>query len=90
MSELRSLHAGNPLLEELKAEGRVEGRVEGEAQGLQKALITTVELRFPRLKELAEQKGPQVTKPDKLDLLLRGIYTAPDENAARLLLNLAA
>ncbi len=86
MSELRSLHAGNPLLEELKAEGREEGK----AEGLQEAVVTFIETRFPPLTELAREKVPQITKLDKLDLLLRGICTAPDENAARLLLNLAA
>jgi hypothetical protein len=82
MQEIGSLHEGNPLLEELKAEG--------EAQGLRTAVITSVRVRFPALTELAQQKVTSVTSPDILNFLLEKIVAAPDETIARFLLETEA
>jgi predicted transposase YdaD len=73
-----------------KAEGEVKGKAEGEAKGLQDALVTVVEERFPPLAEFAQKKVTRITKPDALKLLLKGITAAPNEEAARLLLELLA
>ncbi|HKF36745.1 MAG TPA: hypothetical protein VKB35_07560 [Ktedonobacteraceae bacterium] len=86
MENLDSLLDENPFVQKRWAEGREEGI----AEGLQKALITVVEGRFPPLVELAQQRVTQVTKPEKLDLLLKGIAAAPDEATARWLLDTLA
>ena len=67
--------------------GREEGHEEGLTEGLQKAIVTVVRGRFPPLVELAQERVLQVTKPDKLDLLLNQITTIPDEATARWLIN---
>lgn len=86
MENLDSLLDENPFVQKRRAEGKEEGL----AEGLQKALITVVEGRFPLLVELAQQRVPQVTKPDTLNLLLKGITAAPDEATARWLLDTLA
>ncbi len=98
MENFASLLDENPFVQQRKAEGREEGRAEGReegraeglAEGLQKALVTVVEGRFPPLVELAQQRVTRVTKPDALNLVIKGIVTAPDEATARLLLDLLA
>ena len=77
-------------LVEGRAEGLVEGRAEGLVEGLQKALVTVVEGRFPPLTDLAQKMVVQATKPDALNLVIKGIVSAPDEATARLLLDLLA
>ena len=88
----RRLTMYDPLWEENSRvkQDRAESRAKGIAEGLQEAVVTTVEVRFPPLTELAQQKVAQITKPDALKLLLKGISAAPDEAAARLLLELLA
>ena len=71
-------------------EGEAKGLVEGEAKGLQTALVTTVQIRFPALSELAERQVKQITKPDMLTLLLRQITIASDEDFVRQVLKLSA
>ena len=75
---------------ESREEGREEGHEEGLAEGLQEALITTVEIRFPSLVDMGHEKIRQIKKPDTLRLLLKGMKTAPNEEAARLILDLFA
>jgi hypothetical protein len=69
---------------------RKESETKGLAEGLRTAVITAVRIRFPRLTELAQQKVDRISKPAKLNLLLDQITDAPDEDAARLLLDLVA
>lgn len=71
-------------------EGKAKGIEEGRAEGLQKAVMTFIEVRFPPLAELAQQKVSQITKPERLDSLLKGVYAAPDEATVRLFLDIAA
>ncbi len=78
------------IRKESEARGRAKGRTEGLAEGLRKAIVTAIRLRFPSLAELALQRVAQISKPDKLNLLLDQIAAAPDENAARSLLDLVA
>jgi hypothetical protein len=68
------------------AEGKAEGLAEGEAKGLQEALAITVELRFPTLLDLAQQKARHVKQPEVLRFVVRAIKAAPNEEAARALL----
>ncbi len=102
MDEFGSLLDDNPFVERRKAEaeekgrregrqeGLVEGLVEGEAKGLQESVVTIVEVRFPPLTELAQQRIAQIDKPDALRLLLKGVVSAPDEATARWVLDTLA
>jgi hypothetical protein len=49
-----------------------------------------VELRFPTLLDLAQQKAEHVKQPEVLRFVLRAIKTAPSEEAARALLETLA
>ncbi len=69
---------------------RKESETKGLAEGLRTAVITAVRIRFPHLAELAQQKVDRISKPAKLNLLLDQIAEAPDEDAARSLLDLVA
>jgi flagellar biosynthesis/type III secretory pathway protein FliH len=71
-----------------KAEGLAEGEARGKAEGLQEAVLTIVEGRFPPLTELARKKVKHINKPDALSMVLKSLTVAPDENAARTLLEL--
>jgi hypothetical protein len=57
---------------------------------LRKAVVVTVRLRFPHLTELAQQRVSQISKPEKLNVLVDKIAEAPDEDTARSLLDLVA
>ena len=76
--------------EEGLEEGLEKGREEGELVGLQRAILTVVESRFPPLTELARQQVMQVRKPDTIDFALKALVKAPDEQVARMLLELLA
>lgn len=78
------------IRKESEAKGRAKGRTEGEVIALRKAVAIAIKLRFPSLAELAQQRVAQINKPDKLNLLLDQIADAPDEDAARSLLDLVA
>jgi flagellar biosynthesis/type III secretory pathway protein FliH len=72
------------------AEGLAEGKAQGLAEGLQTAVITAIEIRFPPLAELAQERIPQIKRPETLNVLLNQIRTVPDEATARMLLDLVA
>jgi hypothetical protein len=74
------------LKAEAKAEGRAEGRAEGEIQALRRTLVHIVQVRFPDLTEVAQQKAEQISNAGALDLLVQQIIVAPDEDIARWLL----
>jgi hypothetical protein len=80
----------DPKMRKMRAESEAKGRSKGKIEGLQQALVDVVKGRFPPLAELAQRKVPHVTKPDVLNALLIGIAAAPDESAARALLELLA
>ena len=80
----------DPKMRKIRRESEAKGRTEGLVEGLRQAVITAVRLRFPHLIELAQQRVAQINRPDKLHLLLDQITIAPDENAARSLLDLVA
>jgi hypothetical protein len=86
MNDFESLHDANPFVQRRMAKSRAEG----EAKGLQEAVVFAVELRFPTLLELAHQKAERVKEPEVLRFVLRGLKAAPNEEAARLLLDTLA
>jgi flagellar biosynthesis/type III secretory pathway protein FliH len=69
-------------------EGVVKGREEGLTEGLQEALTTVVELRFPALLDLAQERTKQARTAEKLRLALKVIKTVSNEEAARVVLDL--
>lgn len=70
-------------LEQGKAEGKAEGKVEGEMLASQRLVVEYVQLRFPPIAELAQQKVTQIRRVDDLDKLFRLTVNAPDEATAR-------
>ena len=76
----------DPKMRKILREREAKGLVEGWRQ----AVIAVVRLRFPDLVEQAQQRVAQINKPDKLYHLLEQIENAPDEDAARSLLDLVA
>lgn len=77
-------------LKEGVEKGLKEGVEKGRAEALRSAVVTAVNVRFPDLTEVAQQTVAQIGKPEKLNLLMGQILKAPDEDAARLLLDLVA
>jgi hypothetical protein len=90
MNEFESLLDSGHFVRQRVAKSRAEALAEGEAKGLQEALAITVELRFPALLELAQEKAEHVKQPDVLRFVLRAIKAAPSEEAARSLLDTLA
>ena len=87
MSESESLLDSNPFVRDRVAKGEARGRAEGEAKGLQEALLIVVELRFPALLDLAQEKAKRAKQPDALKVVLRGINSASSEEIARAFLD---
>lgn len=85
-----SLLDGQPWFEERlekkAAERATEMAREGELQALRLVVLDAIEARYPSLFEFAQEQISSVKQPDVFRLLVRQIYTAPDENAARFLL----
>jgi hypothetical protein len=63
------------------------GKAEGEIQGAQKIVVGLVEVRFPSLTELAQEKVTLIRNTDTLDQLAKQVATVPDEITASWLLN---
>ena len=72
----------NPKVQKIRAESEAKGKVET----LQNMLVTTIELRFPALSDLAKRQVLRIQKPDALDLLFRQITVSSDENFVRSIL----
>jgi hypothetical protein len=83
MSESESLLDSNPFVRDRVARGEARG----EAKGLQEALIIAVELRFPSLLDLAQERAKRAQQPDVLKVVLRGINSAASEEIARAFLD---
>lgn len=77
-------------LEKGLQQGREQGHEAGELAGLQQAVLIVVESRFPPLLELARQQVMQVRKPHIANVALKALTKAPDEEVARMLLELMA
>lgn len=72
------------------AEGEALGMAKGLTEGLRMAIITAIKLRFPPLTEIAQERIAQVNRPEPLNVLLEKISVVPDEETARMLLDLIA
>ena len=86
MAELESLLDESSFVQKRRAESFAEG----EAKGLQKAVVTIVENRFPPLVESVKQKISHVQRPDRLQLILKAAFTAPDEKTLQSMIDLLA
>ncbi len=69
-----SLLDEDPDIQERVARAKIEGQ--------QKAALILVETRFPALIGKAQQVIAQLSKPDELNLLIKQIALAPDEDKA--------
>ena len=77
-----SLLEQDPFVHEQRDFGKIEGQ--------QKAILIVVETRFPALVEMAQERIVRLNKPDELNLLIKQIILALDEDKARWLLSTLA
>ena len=70
-----SLLDEDPDIQERVARAKIEGQ--------QRAILVLVETRFPTLAEKAQQVVVRLNKPDELNLLIKQIALAPDEDKAQ-------
>jgi flagellar biosynthesis/type III secretory pathway protein FliH len=63
------------------------GRTQGEILASQRMVVQYVQLRFPTIAPLAQQKVTQIKRVDDLDKLFRLTINAPDEATARWVLD---
>jgi|SRR5947209_3220884 hypothetical protein len=61
---------------------RAESEMRGEVKGLQTAVVIAVNMRFPALTKLAEEKAQLLRKPGALRIFLRQMVGVPDEDMA--------
>jgi hypothetical protein len=64
-----------------------KAKAEGEIQGAQEIVVGLVEVRFPALGELAQERVTLIRNTEALSQLARQVATAPDEGTLRWLLN---
>ena len=80
----------DPWVKEKIAEGEARGKAKGEAKGLTKGaskeLVRLVQGRYPALLHLAKARVTKGEPPDVLDALIERLWAAPNEQAARTLL----
>ena len=78
----------DPLLENSPwVQGKVvEGEARGELRQAQEMVIRFVQRRFPTLGELARAQMRQATQTSAINALMEQLWFAPDEFAARALL----
>lgn len=77
--EYNSLFDNDPEVKEKVAEG--------EARGAQKIVTTLIEVRFPELAEVAQERIGNIQNIDMLNQLAKQISTAKDEQTALWVLN---
>src|SRR5579884_3777486 len=69
-------------------EQAIEQRVlQAQLQLRRKDIMMVVKMRFPALRELAQEKIEQIDEPGRLDYLFEQLLSVPDETFARWLLN---
>ena len=75
------------LVDEEAQQWIARGEAEGEIRGAQKMVTNLVEVRFPALSELAQQRVALIRDTGALSRLIKQVGTVPDEATARWLLN---
>jgi hypothetical protein len=79
----------DPWVKEKIAEGEARGKAEGEAKGREwasKELVRLVQGRYPALLHLAKARATKGETLEVLDALIEQLWVAPNEQAARTLL----
>jgi hypothetical protein len=85
------IHYDSLVDEDPEVQERVaRGEAEGEIRGAQKMVTNLVEVRFPALSELAQERVSLIRNTDALSQLIKQVGTVPDEATARWLLNTLA
>jgi len=78
-----SLLDNDPSIQEKVAKSKATGKTEG----AQEIVTALVEIRFPKLVEVAQQKIPGIQSVEMLSQLTKQIATAEDEKTALWVLN---
>ena len=60
-----------PTYQKILREGYEEGWREGWLSGLRKSVLKVVEVRFPSLMELAQERVPRTNSPDVLEVAFK-------------------
>ena len=82
------IHYDSLVDEDPEVQERVaRGEAEGEVRMAQKMIVGLVEVRFPSLAELAQERVALVRNTDALSQLMKQVATVPDEATALWLLN---
>jgi hypothetical protein len=76
----------DPWVKEKIAEGKAKGKAEGRTEGASKELVRLVQGRYPALLHLAKARATKGEPLDVLDALIEQLWAAPNEQAARTLL----
>jgi flagellar biosynthesis/type III secretory pathway protein FliH len=71
------------------AKGEEKGLAKGEMKALRSSILRFVQVRFPLLDDLAQQKVLAIAMSDQLNNLFTQLITAQDEQTARALLETA-
>jgi hypothetical protein len=61
-------------------------RADSELRSLRRVFMRFVKISFPELEMLAQERALQIQNPAILDLLIEKVYTAPNQDAVRWLL----
>ena len=78
------------LVDEEAQQWVARGEAEGEIRGAQKMVTDLIEVRFPALSELAQERITLIRDTDTLSRLAKQVATVPDETTASWLLNTLA
>jgi DNA-directed RNA polymerase specialized sigma24 family protein len=76
----------DPWVKEKVAEGEAKGRAEGKAEAASKELVRLVRRHYPALLDLAKARATKGDAPDVIEALIEQLWDAPNEQAARTLL----
>ena len=83
LSSYDSLLESDPSIQEKVAKSKATGK----AEGAQEMVTTLVEVRFPQLVEVAQQKVTSIQSVEMLAQLIKQIATVEDEKTALWVLN---
>src|SRR5215469_14926150 len=88
---LRRIRMFDQLLEEdpWVKEKVAEGEAKGEAKGASKELVRLVRRHYLALLDLAQARATKGEPPDVLEALIEQLWDAPNEQAARTLLEIS-
>ncbi|HEU5383232.1 MAG TPA: hypothetical protein VFV38_48145 [Ktedonobacteraceae bacterium] len=86
LDQFDDLLAQGHYVQRKMAEGKEIGRIET----LQNLALEFIKESFPSLTQVAQPQIKNITKPDSLNALIKGLAKAQDEQTARILLDMFA